>query len=96
MIKGFKDQATEDVFNGISSKKSLKIPQVIWRIAQRKLDILNAAHDLRDLSVLPNNRLELLKGNWKGFHSIRINDQFRVIFKWASGNAEDVQIVDYH
>ncbi len=68
----------------------------LWKIAQRKLDLLNAAQDLMDLRVPPGNRLEVLKGDLKGYHSIRINDQYRIIFKWALVNALDVQITDYH
>ena len=63
---------------------------------RRKLLYLHDAAELRDLRVPPGNRLEGLKGNWKGFHSIRINDQWRVVFRWEGGNAFDVQIVDYH
>ena len=96
MIVNFKDQATEDVFNGVSSKKALKIPQSIWVATQRKLDMLNAAHDLKDLLAPPSNRLEVLKGDLRGFHSIRVNDQYRILFKWSDGNATDVQINDYH
>lgn len=64
--------------------------------AVRKLDLLNAVHALLDLRSPPGNRLELLKGDWAGFHSIRINDQWRIIFRWIEGQAHDVQIVDYH
>lgn len=96
MITGFKDQATEDVFNGVSSKKALKIPVNIWNVAHRKLDMINVSQNLQDLRVPPNNRLEALKGDLKDYHSIRINDQYRIIFKWVSSNAEEVQIVDYH
>lgn len=96
MILKFRDQSTGDLFNGIDSKMARKIPKVIWKIAARKLDMLNAAAELVDLRVPPGNRLEALKGNLMSFHSIRINDQYRVIFKWTAGNATDVQIVDYH
>ncbi len=64
--------------------------------ATRKLDLLNAAHALLDLRSPPGNRLEALKGDWKGFHSIRINQQWRVVFRWIDNQALDVQIVDYH
>ena len=96
MIISFKDQATEDVFHGVSSKKALKIPFSIWSVAQRKLDMLNVAQNLQDLRVPPNNRLESLRGDLKGYHSIRINDQFRVVFRWTAGTASDVLITDYH
>ena len=96
MITSFKDGATEDLFHGAHSKKALKIPRNIWPAAQRKLDILNAAHELIDLRVPPGNRLESLKGHLKEYHSIRINDQFRLVFKWFDGNASEVHIKDYH
>ena len=96
MIAGFGDKTTEDIFNGINSKEARKIPSQIWNVAARKLDMVNVAHALQDLLAPPGNRLEALKGNWKGFHSIRINDQYRVIFKWLNRNAENVRILDYH
>ncbi len=96
MIVSFKDQAAEDLFNGHSSKKSLRIPRDLWQTARRKLDMLNAAHALKDLQAPPSNRLEALKGDLKGLYSIRINDQFRVVFKWTFGNAAEVRITDYH
>jgi proteic killer suppression protein len=68
----------------------------LWPVAHRKLDMLNAAHDLLDLRVPPGNKLEKLRGDLAGFWSIRINDQFRVIFRFAEGNASDVRIADYH
>ena len=96
MIVNFKDNAAEDIFNGLRSKQALKYPQTIWSTVQRKLDMLNAAHALSDLSCPPGNRLERLKGRLKGFHSVRINDQFRIVFRWSENNASDVQITDYH
>jgi toxin HigB-1 len=96
MILDFGDQATEDLFNGEESKAARQIPRAIWGAACRKLDMLNAAHDLKDLQVPPGNRLEKLKGNMSSFHSLRINDQFRLIFRWAEGNAKEVRIADYH
>ncbi|MBI4353693.1 MAG: type II toxin-antitoxin system RelE/ParE family toxin [Candidatus Omnitrophica bacterium] len=96
MILGFRDQTTEDIFHGRSTKAARRIPQVVWRVARRKLDMVNAAHELRDLLVPPRNLLEALHGKLDGFHSIRINDQFRVIFVWVNGNAKDVQVTDYH
>jgi proteic killer suppression protein len=96
MIAGFRNQSTEDLFNGVDSKAAHAIPKSIWPVARRKLDLLNAAHDLRDLRVPPGNRLEALKGKPTGYFSIRINDQFRLVFQWAEGNARNVFIVDYH
>ena len=96
MILDFGDQGTEDIFHGYNTKAARRIPALVWRVARRKLDMLNAAHELRDLMVPPRNQLEALKGNLSGFHSIRINDQFRIVFKWADGNVRQVRITDYH
>jgi len=96
MILSFHDRTTEDIYNGTESKAARSIPSPIWKIATRKLDMLNAAHDMRDLKVPLGNRLETLKGAWKGYYSIRINNQFRIIFQWVEGNARDVMITDYH
>ena len=96
MIISFGDQATEDIFNGTSSKAARTIPSVIWNVAIRKLDMINAAHELKDLKVPPANRLEALKGKRQGFYSIRVNDQFRIIFRWIDKSAKDVSIMDYH
>ena len=96
MIVNFADKATEDIYHGTDSKAARQIPNTVWRIAARKLDMVNSAHDLRDLKIPPANRLEQLKGKLSGFHSIRINEQYRIIFRWDEGNARDVEITDYH
>lgn len=96
MIVNFKDKATEDIFNGVHSKESRKVPQNIHAIAVRKLDMINAAIKIEDLRIPPGNRLESLKGDLTGFFSVRINDQFRIIFTFGLSNAFNVQIVDYH
>jgi len=93
MIVSFGDKETELIWQGERSKK---LPNQIQEIGRRKLRMLNNAIDLHDLRVPPVNRLEKLSGNWRAFHSIRINDQWRVIFKWSTGNASDVKIIDYH
>ena len=93
MIKSFRDKETEKIFNRLLSKK---LPQNIQHLARRKLVILDAATELAALRVPPGNRLEALKGARKGQHSIRINDQWRICFKWKSGAAYDVEISDYH
>ena len=93
MIQSFKCKETEKIFNRIFSKK---IPNDIQRVALRKLRMLNRATILNDLKVPPSNRLEPLKGKRKGQHSIRINEQWRVCFRWSEGDAYDVEIVDYH
>ncbi len=96
MIITFLSEATRDVYDGKESKQARRIPQFIWGVAQRKLDMLNAAHLLNDLRSPPANRLEALKGNLKGKYSIRINDQYRIVFEFRDGNAYEVEIVDYH
>lgn len=96
MILNFADKATEDIYNGLDSKSARRIPQSLWKVIVRKLDMLNAAYDLRDLRVPPANRLEVLKGKWREHHSIRINEQYRMVFKWIDGNAKDVLITGYH
>jgi proteic killer suppression protein len=96
MILGFRDRTTEDIFNGDDTRAARSIPRTIWKVANRKLDMINAARDVQDLKVPPGNRLEMLKGDKKGWYSIRINDQYRIVFQWKEGNANDVGIVDYH
>lgn len=96
MIQSFRDRTTEDIYNGVDSKAARAIPRSVWAVAVRKLDMLGAAHDLQDLRVPPGNRLEALKGLLKEYHSIRVNDQFRIVFRWTEGNASDVWITDYH
>jgi len=96
MIKSFADKATSDLFHGISSSKVRKLPAQILDSATHKLDILNAAISLTDLRSPPGNRLEALRGDYKGYHSIRINAQWRIIFRWQDSSAYDVAIVDYH
>jgi toxin HigB-1 len=96
VIGSFADEATEDLYHGIRSKKAAKIPPDITTVALRKLDMINSAAKLDDLKIPPNNQLEKLTGNLKGFHSIRINDQFRVVFRWSDGIATAVAIKDYH
>jgi proteic killer suppression protein len=93
MIRSFKDKRTEQVFRGISPKG---FPSDLVAVARRKLAMIDAAHALRDLLAPPANRLEALKGDRVGQHSIRINDQFRICFRWSDGDAEDVEVVDYH
>jgi len=97
MIQSFADQATEDVFDGKRSKVARKAcPTTIWNTALRKLDQLNQAETLDDLRSPPGNRLEQLKGDRAGQHSIRINDQYRVCFVWTENGPEQVELTDYH
>ena len=95
MIISFRGQLAEDLFFDRKTGVSRRFPADLIEIARRKLQYLNSAHRLLDLRSPPGNRLEALKGNLAGYHSIRINDQWRVVFKWDDG-AREVQIVDYH
>ena len=96
MIKSFKHKKSEDLFNGTNSKEARSIPNTIWNVISRKMDQLNAAIVLEDLKAPPGNRLEALSGNRKGFHSIRVNDQYRIVFKWTAEGPEMVEVTDYH
>lgn len=96
MINSFGDKGTSDLFHGKSSRLARKIPTQIHELALHKLDVLNAEQNLDDLRSPPGNRLEALKGDYKGLSSIRINSQWRIIFRWAEGSSTDVRIVDYH
>ena len=97
MIRSFYDQGSEDVFNRRRSKAARRTcPEQLWRVAQRKLDQLNAVVSLGSLRVPPGNRLEALRGGRQGQHSIRINDQYRICFVWTDEGPERVEITDYH
>ena len=97
MIRSFKDQGTEDVFNGVNSKAARRTcPQAIWRIAARKLDQLDSVDVIDELRLPPGNRLEALSGDRNRQHSIRINEQYRICFIWQEDGPADVEIVDYH
>jgi proteic killer suppression protein len=93
MIRSFKSKETEKVWNG---ERSGKLPLEVQRIGRRKLRMINNSVDIKDLRIPPANRLEKLTGDLKEHYSIRINDQWRIIFKWSEGHAFDVQILDYH
>jgi proteic killer suppression protein len=97
MMVSFKNQATEDIFNGKNTKNARKLcPQSLWRVSARKLDQLDSVVKLEELKVPPGNRLESLSGNRKEEYSIRINDQYRVCFKWSESGPFNVEITDYH
>ncbi len=95
MIVSFKDLATADLYHGRDTSRSRRFPKSILPAALRKLDMLDAAQRLDDLLVPPGNRLERLKGDLDGFHSIRVNERWRVIFRWANGKAYEVSLTDY-
>ena len=97
MIESFADRASEDIFNGEDSKAARgALPNELLKRARRKLDQLDAAKDLNDLAVPPGNNLEALKGALKGKHSIRINDQYRIVFKFEGGNAKDIEVSKHY
>lgn len=93
MIKSFGDKESEKIWNGIQSRK---LPSEIQNVARRKLRMINNAQNVMDLRIPPANHLEKLSGNFSGFYSIRINNQWQIIFKWENDNAYEVQIIDYH
>jgi proteic killer suppression protein len=93
MIRSFRDAATELVFGGVCPKG---FPASIVKVARRKLRMVDAACELKDLAVPPNNRLHALRQDRAGQYAIRINDQYRICFVWNDGDAHDVEIVDYH
>jgi len=97
VIESFADKATEDIFNGTNTRSARKtLPRDLWSIAARKLDQIDSSVLLDDLRVPPGNRLEALRHERHGQHSIRINDQFRICFIWTESGAVNVEIVDYH
>ncbi len=93
MIKTFGDKESEKIWSGIRSKK---LPNEIQDTARRKLRMMNNAQDINDLRIPPANRLEKLKGNYEDYYSIRINNQWRIIFQWLNNDCYHVQIIDYH
>ena len=97
MIISFRDKGTEDIYDGVRSKGALRrLPVDLWKTAYRKFYALDHAVSLKDLASPPNNRLEALKSDRKGQHSIRINDQYRICFHWTSLGPDAVEITDYH
>ncbi len=96
MIASFGNRLAEDLWDDKSSRAVRQFPPDLRRAARRKLLYLNDAEQLKDLRAPPGNRLEALKGDWSGYHSIRINDQWRVVFRWENGQALDVRVLDYH
>lgn len=96
MILSFGDPSTEDLYHGRPTTRVRRYPANIIPAALRKLDMLARSHDLIDLRAPPGNRLEALKGSREGFYSIRINDQYRLVFRWEGHDASEVSIVDYH
>lgn len=96
MIESFGGRLAEDLFDDKHTAATRRFPPELRRAARRKLQYLYDAAELADLRSPPGNRLEMLKGDWKGYYSVRINDQWRVIFRWDGGAAHGVQVIDYH
>ncbi len=86
----------EDLYHGMNSKGARQLPRHLHTLAGEKLDLIDAAHELNDLKIPPGNRLERLKGDLKSKHSIRFNNQWRIVFAWRRGSAEEVEVIDYH
>jgi proteic killer suppression protein len=93
MITSFGDKSTQKIWQG---DRVVSYSTELQETARRKLRMLNNSHDLNDLMVPPSNRLEKLNGNWKEYYSIRVNDQWRILFRWNNGNADEVRLIDYH
>lgn len=96
MIVSFGDRATEDLYHNRPTSRARRFPQDVVGLALVKLDMLNGSAAILDLRSPPGNRLEALKGDLKGFYSIRVNDQWRLAFRWEGNNALDVRLMDYH
>jgi proteic killer suppression protein len=96
VIVSFSDVATADVYHGSDTKTARRLPRELWKRIQQKLDLLNACTSIEDLRVPPANRLEKLKGQLSGLYSIRVNQQYRIVFRFEQGKCEDVRCIDYH
>jgi toxin HigB-1 len=96
MIASFGDKATEDLYHGRKTNRLRRFPPDILRAALRKMDVIRAAHRLEDLRSPPGNRLEALGGDYAGFYSIRVNQQWRLIFQWEHDSAYSLSLIDYH
>jgi toxin HigB-1 len=96
VIRSFGDETTADLFRERNTRAARRIPRNLWRVVQRKLLLVDTAARLGDLRVPAGNRLELLKRDQGGRHSIRVNDQYRVTFRWENGHAYEVRVEDYH
>ena len=96
MIQSFADKTTADIFQERTSREARRVPAALWRLVQRKLKVLDVAARLEDLASPPGNRLEALKGRLRGRHSVRVNDQCRITFRWEHGHAFEVAVEDSH
>jgi len=96
VIQSFADQTSADLFRERNTRAARRIPRELWRAVQRKLRLIDAARRLDDPAVAAGNRLELLKGDQAGRQSVRVNEQYRVTFRWENGHAHEVRVEDYH
>ena len=96
MIRSFADDSTREVWNGVNSKAARRIPTALWPVVRRKLDQIDTVTKLDDLRVPPGNRLHALEGDRTGYHAVRVNDQYRIVFRFDGENANDVRCTDYH
>lgn len=96
MILSFRDATATDLFRGRNTRAARRVPGELWSVVRRKLKFLDVAATLEDLRSPPGNRLEPLKGGQAGRHSIRVNDQYRITFRWENGHAHEVSVEDYH
>ena len=96
VIQSFSDETTADLFRQRNTRAARRIPRDLWRVVQRKLKLLDGAARVDDLAIPAGNRLERLKGQQGGRYSIRVNDQYRVTFRWENGHAYEVSVEDYH
>ena len=96
MIRTFSNETTRDIWNGVNSKAARRVPRALWPVIRRKLDQIDAVTELAQLRVPPGNRLHALSEDLAGYHAIRVNDQYRIIFRFAGHDAHDVRCADYH
>lgn len=96
MIRTLADDATRDIWNGVNTKAARRIPRELWPIVRRKLDQIDAVTNREDLKVPPRNRLHALTGDLRGWHAVRVNDQYRIVFRFDGADAFEVRCTDYH
>jgi proteic killer suppression protein len=96
MIRAFSDETTEDIWNGVNSRAARRIPKSLWRVIQRKLDQIDSVSSVEALRIPPGNRLHALTGDRAGRHAIRVNDQYRIVFRFQGRDAYDVCCTHYH
>ena len=96
MIRSFADDATRDIWDGVNSREARRLPRQLWPVIRRKLDQLDVVTQLDDLRAPPGNRLHALTGDLAGHHAIRVNDQYRIVFRFEGNDAHDVRCTDYH